>query len=137
VKDYPFACPIAVRWRDIDAYDHVNNAVYVSYLETARVEAWMTWIREGRLAAVVPLLIVRLEIDYRRPIALGEPVEVGLGVKRLGDRSFTLAYRIEAAGELAAEAETVQVCFDRETGRSAALPADLRAALETARVTAD
>jgi len=70
--------------------------------------------------------VARAEIDYRRPIHLGEEVRVGARVVRVGRTSFAMDYRVEAAGELAAEARTVHVWLG-EDGRPRSLPGALRA----------
>ena len=129
MQGFPYFCSIAVRWRDLDAFGHVNNAVFVSYLEHARVSAWLEW-RERRRTSVSRFLVVRVEVDFKRPIGLDDPVEIGMGVSHVGRSSFTYRYRVEAGGECAAEASSVQVCFDESTQRSIPVPDDLREVLE-------
>ncbi|MEW6337826.1 MAG: acyl-CoA thioesterase [Acidobacteriota bacterium] len=128
---FPFASPIEVRFSDIDAMNHVNNAVTVSYLEIARVRVWRERLGAVEHARDFPFILARVSIDYRSPIHFGDEVIVRLRVSRIGATSFTLAYRIEASGRLAAEAETVQVMFDYATGRSVAIEPELRARLES------
>jgi len=127
VEGYPFSVPVTVRWRDLDPFGHVNNAVYLSYLEVARTAFWRERLGGGEPRGI-PFVVARIEIDYRREIGMGARVEVGLRCERIGRTSFTLAYRIEADAETAAEARSVQVCLDRE-GRPAPVPSGLRAAL--------
>ena len=124
MEDLPFVCPVQVRWRDLDAFAHVNNAALVSYLEIARAELWRLRIG-GHDAADIPFVISHLEIDYRRPVSLYDEVEVGLRVATLQPVTFAFEYRIEANGELAAEARTVQVCIRRETGQPVRVPSEL------------
>ncbi len=128
MEGYPFVVPIEVRWRDLDPFDHVNNAVFVTYLEFARVALWRRFGSMGR-ASDVPFVVARVVLDYRSPVRLGDEVRVGLRLERLGEKSFTFAYRIEAAGRLAAEAETVQVCLDHETGQTIPVPDSVRKVL--------
>ena len=73
-------------------------------------------------------MVARVEVDYRRPILLGESVEVACWPTAIGRSSFTLDYRVEANGELAAEGRSVQVHL--ENGRPAAVPEATRAGLE-------
>ncbi|RMF85920.1 MAG: acyl-CoA thioesterase [Nitrospirae bacterium] len=127
MEGYPFSVPVAVRWRDLDPLGHVNNAVYVTYLEVARTALWRERLG-GRDARDIPFVVARVEIDYRREVGMGARVEVGVRTERIGRTSFTLAYRIEADGETAAEARSVQVCVGRD-GRPVPVPAELRAAL--------
>ena len=130
MEGFPFACPIEVRYRDIDAMDHVNNAVFVTYLEVARTKLWRARLGFSGDAREVPFLVARVAVDYRSPIGLAEPVEVGVGVRSIGNSSFTFAYRVEAAGRLAAEAESVQVLFDAEGNRAIPIVGEMRARLE-------
>ncbi len=129
MKGFPFTSAVQVRWRDLDPFDHVNNAVMVSYLEMARVALWRERLG-GHGVDDIPFLVARVEVDYRRPVRLDDRVEVGVGVSHLGRSSFSLCYRVEAADHLAAEAVTVQVVVDHATGRSAPISEDLRRRLE-------
>ena len=129
---FPLVVPVEVRWRDLDPFDHVNNAVFVTYLEYARIRAWQRFLPYSG-ARDVPFVVARIAIDYRRPVRLTDRVEVGLRVSRIGKRSFTYEYRIEADGDLAAEAESVQVLVDHASGKTIAIPQDLRRALEQLR----
>jgi acyl-CoA thioester hydrolase len=126
---FPFVCPVEVRFRDVDAMGHVNNAVYGTYLEIARTRLWRERMGSGRSARDFAFILARMVVDFRSPIALEDVVTVGVGVRGIGTSSFTLAYRIEASGRLAAEGETVQVAFDYETRRPMPIDADLRARL--------
>lgn len=110
---------LPVRYRDIDALGHVNNAVYVTYVEQARVE----YVRE--VFAETPLdpgfVVAHVSVDYERPIELEDRVVVGLGVTDIGTTSVTMAHEIRAGGELAATAETVLVTRD-DSGRPRPVP---------------
>ena len=127
---YPFSCPIQVRWRDLDAFGHVNNATFASYLEMARTDAW-TVLLGGRNALAIPFFVKRLEIDYRRPIGLEDKVRVWLRVGETRGASFTFEYVVEAAGKTAAEAVTKLACVDKTTGKPVPIEAGVRAKLET------
>jgi acyl-CoA thioester hydrolase len=129
---YHFSCPIQVRWRDLDAFGHVNNATFASYLEMARTKAW-TALFGGRDALEIPFFVKRLEIDYTRPIGLDDEVQVWLRVGETRGASFTFEYVVEAGGEIAAEAVTKLACVDKQTGRPVAIEARVRATLETLR----
>ncbi|MFC6838155.1 acyl-CoA thioesterase [Halomarina ordinaria] len=124
----PFSTDIQVRFRDIDSMNHVNNAVYVSYLEQARSEFFREVLDE-RLDRV-DTVIARQDVEYRHPIDLGEAVRVDLEVTRLGDSSLTMRYEVYAGDDLAATAESVQVAYDREAGRSKPLPDAWRERIE-------
>jgi acyl-CoA thioester hydrolase len=126
----PFSCPIQVRWRDLDAFQHVNNAAFVTYLEVARAELWRARFGGG-VAADIPFVIARLEIVYKRPVRLYDAVQVELEASEIAGASFRFRYRITSNGELAATAETTQVCVDSERGNPVRIPAAVRAILET------
>ncbi|MBZ5588680.1 MAG: acyl-CoA thioesterase [Acidobacteriia bacterium] len=131
---FVFSCPVEVRYSDVDAMNHVNNAVYLTYLETARVRLWQTRFGFTGSAREIPIILARVAVDYRSPISLEQPVEIGIGVSAIGRTSFTFRYRIEAAGQPAAEAETVQVCFDYAASRPVPIDGELRRHLEALRV---
>ena len=132
MDNYPFSCPIQVRWRDLDALGHVNNATFASYLETARTEAWIELFPD-RGVLEIPFFVKRIEIDYKRPIGLEEKVRVWLRVGELRGASLTFEYVVEVGGEVAAEAVTRLACVD-DTGRPTRMDPDLRTTLETLQV---
>ena len=124
-----FTVDVEIRFRDLDAMGHVNNAVYATYLEHARAR----YFREVVDVALddADTVLAHLSLDYRTPIDLDADVAtVALSVPRLGTSSIPMAYEVRAGGEVAATAESVQVVFDRETGASRPLPDDWRARIE-------
>jgi acyl-CoA thioester hydrolase len=129
---YPFSCPIQVRWRDLDAFGHVNNATFASYLEMARTEVWIS-LFGSRDALAIPFFVKRLEIDFRRPVGLEDVVRVWLRVSEIRGASFTFEYLVEAAGEVAARASTKLACVDKTTGKPVPIDSEVRATLETLR----
>jgi len=108
-----FSLPIDVRFSDLDALGHVNHAVFISYLEHARQRWWQILLRD-RPFEEDGFLMARVEIDYRKPIGLGDQVRVELRCTHLGHTSFALAYQVirETDGAILAEAQTVQVMVD-------------------------
>jgi acyl-CoA thioester hydrolase len=121
---------VEIRWHDVDAYRHVNNAVYATYLEECRDE----WVELclGENGDAWDYVLARVAIDFRRELLLeDEAVIVSCSLERIGTASVTLREAIRTrAGELAAEAEAVLVARDRGTGRSRPLSEDERAAFE-------
>lgn len=126
---YPYVLPVTVRWRDLDAFGHVNNAVFASYLEMARAGFWRDHLA-CRTPHDIPFVIARLEIDFRRPVALFDEVRVGLRPTGIGRTSFDFEYTVTSGDRVAATAVTRQVCVRHETGRPVRVPADLAEALE-------
>jgi acyl-CoA thioester hydrolase len=120
---------IEIRWADLDASRHVNNAVYLTYLEDVRTG----WIERalGGSANVWDFVLARIEVDYRRELTLADvAVVASCGLGRLGRSSIRTKERVVTeSGELAAEAEAVVVARDPETGASRPLTDPERAAL--------
>lgn len=128
---FPVVLDIPVRWRDLDALGHVNNAVYFTYLEMAREAYWNALgfeLRPDRPG----YLVARAECDFRAPILQGAVVRLSLRCPRLGTKSWEIDYRMEDAadGTLYAEARSVQVFCDLPSGRTAPIPPEVRAAVE-------
>ncbi len=121
---------IEIRWRDVDAYLHVNNAVYATYLEECRDE----WLERslGDAADLWDYVLARVAIDFRRELRLEDKaVVVSCRLERMGSSSLTLREEIRThEGELSAEAEAVIVARDRENGRSRPLTQAEREAFE-------
>jgi acyl-CoA thioester hydrolase len=107
-----------IRWRDLDAYGHVNHVVYLTYLEESRDE----WLGRalGDPEGVWNYVVARVEIDFRRELTLeDDAVLAHCRLARIGNSSVRTAERITTLeGEVAAEAEAVLVARDRESGRS-------------------
>jgi len=109
---------IEIRWRDLDALGHVNNAVYATYLEEARDE----WMQRALVGAgdLWDYVLVRIAIDFRRELTQDDDaVLVRTRLTRIGTSSLTLREEIvKLDGTLSAEAESVVVARDRATGAS-------------------
>jgi len=119
---------IEIRWRDLDALGHVNNAVYATYLEEAR-DAW--FVRAlGPGGSFLDYVLARVAIDFRRELRQeDDAVVVRTRLVRIGTSSLSFQEQIAAAeGWVAADAEAVIVARDRETGRSRPLTDAERAA---------
>jgi len=120
-----------VRWDDIDAFGHINNAKYLTYIQEARFEfTWLSRIREGKQAYLVDMVVARAEVDYIEPIYdAGFDAQVDIWVSRIGNSSFDLLYEIKSEKGLHAKAKTVQVAVDMETKKSRPLTEEERAFL--------
>ena len=118
---------IEIRWRDLDAYGHVNNAVYLTYLEEVRDE-WLERTLDSSEAAW-DYVVARVSIDFRRELTQGDDrVRARCSLARVGNSSLTTREQLFVGEELAAEAEAVLVARDRSTGRSRPLSEPERAA---------
>jgi acyl-CoA thioester hydrolase len=114
---FPFRHVERVRFRDCDPMGHVNNAVFSTYLEQARIAI---------LQELEPYILARVEIDFRAELRAGEDVEVRSRCSRVGTKSFELEHELRAGGRLVAEAKSVLVGYDYEAGRSVPLTEDQR-----------
>lgn len=123
--------PISVRWRDMDAYGHVNNAKYVSYLEEARVR-WLHGVTDiSKMGSGVSPVVANTHVNYRLPIVWPNDIVVELFIERLGNSSMTIGHRIVADNDdtvVYADGHVVLVWIDTATGKSAPLPEAVRAA---------
>ena len=108
---------VPLRWRDMDAYGHVNHAVYLTYLEQGRDAALTRVLRDA--PGEVGYVVARVEIDYRQELRLEDgPVVVSCRFAAIGGSSVRTRESIMTSdGVLAAEAQAVIVSFDRETRR--------------------
>jgi acyl-CoA thioester hydrolase len=120
--------PIHIRWRDVDSYGHVNNAVYLTYLEEAR-DRWAETTLPG-----TNFVIVRVAIDYRRELSLeDEDVVVTCRGTGYGTSSIRTAERVLAKeGWVAAEAASVIVAHDVQAREARPLSQEERALLDEA-----
>ena len=114
---FPYEIEIEVTFRDIDAMGHVNNAVFFSYFETARVkyimEAFEMLDLDDFDLLDLPLILVNATCSYKSPALLGEKLTVGIGLSRFGTKSFDLLYKILGQdGRIVATGKTVQVMYD-------------------------
>jgi acyl-CoA thioester hydrolase len=116
---YEVATDIQVRWRDLDALGHVNNAVYLSYLETARVAYFKALLGDVKPTDFT-IIIARIEIDYLAPVSLTDEPECQITISSIGRKSFDFSYLLKSrqSGLKLATARSVQVCYDYKLGKS-------------------
>jgi len=120
-----FSHRLEVRFRDCDALGHVNNAVYLTYLEQARLNHWRSF------AIPMPgVILAHVEADYKRPAQYGETLDVRLTVAEIGRTSFRYEYEIvDEQGRTVLLAKTVQVMYDYGAGKPVPIPDNIRALL--------
>jgi acyl-CoA thioester hydrolase len=114
-----------VRFRDVDAMGHVNNAVFLTYLEQARV-ALFSEVGAAIALDQTNMILARAEIDFRAPVRLGQEVEISVRTSRFGTKSFDLEYELRVEGELVAEAKSVQVAYDYDRREAVPVPDEWR-----------
>lgn len=127
LAEYPFHYPIEVRFRDLDALGHVNNAVYATYLESARIAYYQRLV--GGSLDRLGIILAELTIRYKAPAHFGDELLVGVRVSRIGGKSFTMDYAIARLGDgaLIATAQSVLVAYDYAAGRSVPVSDEFRA----------
>ena len=125
---YVFTMKLDIRWSDMDEMRHVNNAVYLTYFEQARVYyfqeacAW-DWKEIG-------VILASAHVDYLRPVVFPNPTSVYVRTSKIGNKSFELNYMITSVvngiEELTTTGYTTMVLFDYESNKSVVLPDFLR-----------
>ncbi|MEV0278373.1 thioesterase family protein [Streptomyces sp. NPDC050610] len=125
-----YSCPM--RWSDMDAFGHVNNAVFVRYLEEARIDfMWRLAPGEGSASFTGGSVVARHEINYLRPLVHRHaPVTVETWVTKITAASMTVAYEVKDDDEVYVRASTVVVPYDLEAGRPRRITAEEKAFLE-------
>jgi acyl-CoA thioester hydrolase len=125
-----FTAVIAVRWRDLDAFNHVNNSNFLTYLEEARLQ-WLKDVPGPWFDAHSMPLLAAAELNYRAPIEWPAAIGVELSCERLGNSSITIGHRIVDAKDprkLYCDGRTVLVWADPATGKPVPLPQAIRSA---------
>jgi len=132
MEGFRHVIPITVRFRDIDAMGHVNNAVFFTYLETARVDYMRTVVfqTKSRDLSEGRLILANISCRFEAPIYYAQSVEVGTRVVEMRNSSFLTEHRIEADGQLAASSKAVVVYYDYRAGQSVRIPDEIRARVE-------
>lgn len=125
--------PMSVRWGDLDAFNHVNNATFLVYAQEARL-AWLANLEGVWFDETMMPVVAAAQINFRRQLAWPAQVTVEIAAKRIGTSSVTIAHRIVAATDhdcVYADGEVVMVWIEPASGRSMPLPAAIRAACES------
>jgi acyl-CoA thioester hydrolase len=109
---FRYVTPVTVRFRDCDPMGHVNNAVYLTYLEVARFAYWND-VAGGRKFGNVSFIVARAEIDYKASAKTSDILSVHLAITGFGRTSFVFEYEIiDQNDRLIATAKTIQVMYD-------------------------
>lgn len=124
LSDFNYSTTIQLRWKDIDQFGHVNNAVYLTYFETARyyynrdINHW-NWEEDQ-------YIIASIKVDYLRPVFYPGDIKVYLRTSDIGDKSFSFYYAItfERNGieKIAATGQSTQVMYDLKTQKTILIP---------------
>src|SRR5690349_9072066 len=119
------------RFGDCDMFNHVNNAKYLTYIESARI-AYYSQVSGLANPCDFDMTLASVKIDYIRPVFFGQTLNVYTRTGRIGTKSMTMEHELRnaATGELAASAHTVIVHYDHDSGKSKPLPEDIVRKLE-------
>jgi acyl-CoA thioester hydrolase len=129
---FRFSIPLDVRFGDIDAFGHVNHAVFFTYMEQSRSE----YVVRLGLPALMPsdlnFILAEAACSYKAPIFYGTPLEVKTRVERIGTSSFKMAHQIEnrSTRQILAVGHSILVIYDYHQNKSVSMPDDWRAAIE-------
>jgi acyl-CoA thioester hydrolase len=126
---FPVVIELPVVWGEMDSYGHVNNVVYIRYLESGRVEylGRLDWLRLQRQTGIGPIL-ASISCRFRKALVYPDTIDVGTRITSIGDDRFTMEHRIvsRAFGMVAAEGQGTVVSFDYNKQLKAPLPEEIR-----------
>ena len=113
-------CQLQIRWADLDAFKHINNAAYLVYMQEARADfTWFSRIARGEEPLLADMVVARAEVDYLSPIhQTGTTLDVEIYVEKVSNSSFVMVYEMSQGGTLRAKGKTVQVGVDMETEKA-------------------
>ncbi|UCF62269.1 MAG: acyl-CoA thioesterase [Anaerolineaceae bacterium] len=125
MSEYRFYHPIEIRYADLDAQRHVNNACYLTYMEQARLKYFQSLdLWDGADFDNIGVILVEQSCTYKSPIAYGQPIHVGVRVIRLGNKSLelTVSIRDRDTDQEMATGRTVLVAYDYVAEKSQSIP---------------
>ena len=128
---YHFSIPIRVRFRDLDAFGHVNNAVFFTYMEMARTDYFeRLGLLKGDFPAVF-FIIAEATCQFKAPVQMHTQLIVKTRVANIGNSSFSMEYELvdQATDQIMAIGRTVNVTYDYTAGRSVPMPDDWHATI--------
>ena len=111
MSDFPFLYELQTRWKDMDSFGHVNNSIYLTYIEDARITFFKRWNLCEKTKSII---VASVKIDYSRPINHPSNLIVGQKISRIGSKSFDIesAVFIQNEEESIASILVTCVCFD-------------------------
>ncbi|MGK6352747.1 acyl-CoA thioesterase [Parapedobacter sp. DT-150] len=133
LASFNYATPVEIRFADMDAFGHVNNAVYLTYFEVARSHYWREVIQWDWKS--VGIIIARAEVDYLRQLTVRDTAKAYVRTSRVGNASFDVVYALVTVAKdgtetLTARGMTVCVAFDYATQKPTGIPTAQRQAME-------
>jgi len=121
--DFKFFIDLDTRWADMDCIGHINNATFLTYIETARVK-----LIEKLGFFELPIIMASIKIDYINQLKYPSIMQIGQKISRLGNSSFDILTGIynKGSGELITISTTTLVCYDYKTQKSIIIPVEIR-----------
>jgi acyl-CoA thioester hydrolase len=121
---------VEVRFRDLDAFGHVNNAVITSYVEHGRIR-YLRDVLEFAPVGGMPMILASITVDYVSPVLFGEVIEIATRVDWIGTRSLKMSHALTSRdGREVARATDVLVAYDYAAASSMPVPDEWREMLE-------
>ncbi|HKZ99177.1 MAG TPA: thioesterase family protein [Thermoplasmata archaeon] len=126
-----FTMDVQMRFRDIDGMGHVNNAVYLSFMELARTQFYLKFANKRSLEEI-DFILAHVDIDFESPAEWGDELQVAVWPSKIGTSSFTLSYEIaeRKSRRVLARSKSVLVSYDYAARRAKPISAEFRALLE-------
>jgi acyl-CoA thioester hydrolase len=121
---------IQVRFSDLDVLGHVNNTIYLSYFEMARVHYFKELLGEGWDWNKFGIVLAKNEVEYFKSVLLNHEPLITIYTEHIGSKSFTLGYELHVNNVLFAKGQSIQVCFDASIQQSILVPDQMRMQLE-------
>lgn len=130
IEGFAYARTQEIVLRDLDSFGHVNNSVFLTYVENARV-GYLATVVGARRREEIRNIMARAEIDFHAELSFGDDLELGVRCEHLGTKSFELRYRlVRGDGVIAADVRSTHVMFDFDKSASVPLPDEWRRAIE-------
>lgn len=129
MSEFKYYYPIQVRYGDLDPQWHVNNSRFSTYIEQARfVYLIELGLFDGKAFLDLPFIVADVHISYLAPITMGQKIQIGVRVSRMGTKSLTFEYQIEdqESRKTLATAETILVTYDYRAQKSIPIPENIR-----------
>ena len=124
IENFPFLYDLNTRWKDMDSFGHVNNAVFLTYIEDARISFFKRWSLDDQKRSII---MVSVKMDYHQQVRHPSSLIVGQRISLIGKTSFDIqaAIFIKDDPSPAASAVITCVCFDYEQNKSVSVYSEI------------
>jgi acyl-CoA thioester hydrolase len=133
MSEFRFFHPIEVRYGDLDPQGHLNNAKYLTYFETARINYFvhLGLFTPGQSFMDIGVIMADARVTFHEPVEYGAPVKVGVRTSKIGNKSMTVEQNIvhTETGEVLASGQVILVAFDYHTNQTLPVPVQMREAI--------